>query len=747
MKTKRNKKNVTNKRKKNKKLINKSFKKYRNNNKNFSRKYRQKGGVVGVYDKFKLNVKDITGCINGTTQILYNPKTDDYDSKLSIKFNFNPNFNCIDTLKYYNTAKLSFTQLKSYLHFYKIYVENFGNEKTLTLCLLGYLFIFCYLNNNKTTRDSTIIERLFRSVNPFVLETFVTKNPENNFFWNYFYKYLTLGNVGIGNSFLRSQRSEIYATIYPRYISFITIKDPHQLVSIFSDYRPYCSPFKYIGNSNNNYFNDNIRLYTSDDLIEKYVGIQQVPNLFKINNLKNMDTLFNNYQFVRELSNIKLLSDTDLKDNSINTKWDLVFDIIFNDDYLDVIRSMYNTDLSEELSSFFRDAFLRTMEELYIEQNGSIYPTIVPDKDNVQSIYDFLLLLSGLINNENYNFQSFKNEFEQNKDSLSVDIVRQILINTNFSQENVTLCLRNLKIYIKMYVLSKYQYTDVCLSIKKQMNTIKLDKYDVYGVFHSYSNGNNVSNTAMSIRNKDDFISNHKDIIIRIINNFVRTCSNNKITNYAKDKGDNTVFCANLFYDIIGNEYSEHKSYGVNLQQLSCQGTDEYISIAYIIQVSICSINSDGGIQSFELKYLLIWNNKDDVVYKEIDYIDNELTENFRNCFLKPIFTRLSNPIDVQRVNIAPIPGSNPGFKTSETFTNILSRKKNENTVPIDYDQSTIQDIDDDVTKLPQNNPPIVSINQNPGQIVGEYTKNSLGHIEVGGKKHRTKKKRRKYKK
>ncbi|MEI7669792.1 MAG: hypothetical protein WCJ33_06900, partial [Pseudomonadota bacterium] len=312
---------------------------------------------MGVYDKIRLNVRDITQCINRDTssQISYDPKNDDYDSKLSITFNFKPNLNCKDTLKYYNTSKLSFTQLKLYLDCYKIYVGKFGKDKTLTLCLLGYLFIFCYLNNKKN-KDSTIIQSLFRSVNPFVLETFVTEIPEHNFFWNYFDKYITLGNVGIGNRFLRSQRKQIYDAIQPKYIDFITIKEPVQLIRVFSDYRPYCSPFKYIGNSNNNYFNEGYDADSdadSDELITKTDDLLPVDHSFKINNLTNIDTLFNNYQFIRKLSNIQLLTDTAFNDNTINTKWDLIFDIDFNDDnYLDVIRLMYNNNLSEDLSSF-----------------------------------------------------------------------------------------------------------------------------------------------------------------------------------------------------------------------------------------------------------------------------------------------------------------------------------------------------------------------------------------------------------
>jgi hypothetical protein len=663
MKTKRNKKFVTNKRKKNKKLIRQSLK---HKNKKFTRKIIQKGGV-GVYDKIRLNVQYITQCINMDTssQISYNPKKDDYDSKLSIiKFNSNPNSNCIDTLKYYNTAKLSFTQLKSYLDCYKIYLEKFGKEQTLTLWLLGYLFIFCYLNNNKTTRDSTIIERLFRSVNPFVLETFVTQIPEVNFFWNYFDKYITLGNVGIGDYFVRSQRRQIYDAIQPKYKDFITIKDPHQLVSIFSDYRPYCSPFKYIGNRSNNFFNDNIELYDTAALISKPDALLVHGNhLFIAHDFENFDTLFNNYQFIRKLSNIQLLTDTAFNDNTINTKWDLIFDIDFNDDnYLDVIRLMYNNDLSEDLSenlsSFFRDAFLRTQEELYIKQNGTIYPTIVPDKDNFSSIYDFLLLLSGLIKNKSYKFELFKNEFDKNKAILDGDIVRQILISTGFPEANVNLCLRNLYIYIKMYFLSKKQYTGSCLSIKKKINIniMGSEPYDVYGVFHPYSNGNLLQNDVMGIDNQVEFISNYKDSIITIINNFVRTSTANKINNYAKDKGNNTVFCANLFYDIIGSEYSEHKSYGVNLQQLFSTGTNGRKFIAYIIQVSICSIDSDGGVQSFELKYLLIWNNKEDnnPVY-DLIYTFRGLPLNFREYFLKPIL----RPLQVQ--NAGPVLGENAG--------------------------------------------------------------------------------------
>ena len=112
MKTKRNRKFVTYKRKKNKKLIRKTF----NKNKKFTRKIIQKGGA-DVYDKIRHNIKDIRLCANSPSPIFYNPKKDDYDSKMNISFNKNPNLNCIDTLKYYNTAKLTFTQLQKYINF------------------------------------------------------------------------------------------------------------------------------------------------------------------------------------------------------------------------------------------------------------------------------------------------------------------------------------------------------------------------------------------------------------------------------------------------------------------------------------------------------------------------------------------------------------------------------------------------------------------------------------------------------
>jgi hypothetical protein len=79
-------------------------------------------------------------------------------------------------------------------------------------------------------------------------------------------------------------------------------------------------------------------------------------------------------------------------------------------------------------------------------------------------------------------------------------------------------------------------------------------------------------------------------------------------------------------------------------------------------------------------------------------------------------------------------------LKIGENITNILSRKKNETPLP-EFDQSKIRELDNTV-------PIEGEKTNNPSDTIeGEKTNNPTGHIEVGGKKQRTKKRRYKSKK
>ena len=692
IKTKRNKKFVTNKHKKNKKLINKSAKKFGINNKNFTRKNIQKGGA-GVYDKIRLNIKDIRECLEHLTQepIHYDPTKDDYEPSINramksaskvLTFNPRPNFNCIDTLKYYNTAKLSFLELENYLQFYKIYSERFGMNESLNIYLLGHLYIFHELYYRVSNIQN--LNQLFSSVNPTLIESFVCGNPAINFFWINYYKNKSFSTIREGTHEIKDkviskikgvdaederEDSSLPFKIKRAYIDYITLKDPHNLTKIFEEYSPYYSPIEYLGLTN-----DSGRDIVSRDEFK-----------FKIKNLENIDDLLNknNYRSIRNFENVRLLTDSPLlqeftseklTSNRINLKWDLIFDIPYDNANLNVIHNFYNENRDEDIQSFFKDSFIRAREFIYIEKNGKAY--LMDEPDMYESVYKFILARIG------------------------------------FPEDNIELCLKNLRDYIKAYFLSKNPYLFDCLNIK---TFVPPEFVDVYGVFSSYTDENKINTGQLqtNITNKITWRNNEsKPDLIEIINRFVSSNTENKLSGFAKHSNEeNDISCDSAFYNIIEN--GRQRGFGACLFNLICIGATGQLILAHISQVTIYSKNDNQYISEFQLKYLLIWNNKDDVVYKEIDYID--ITENFRNCFLKPIFTPLSgplsNPVDMPRVNINPTPDSNRGWKISENFRNVFNRKP---AMPpsIDYDQSKIREIDPDVRELPRNNPPLTTPEQ-----------------------------------
>jgi len=755
MKTKRNRKFVTYKRKKNKKLIRKTF----NKNKKFTRKIIQKGGVVGVYDTIRHNIKeDIRECIEilSNGPISYDPIKDDYEPTISAQkmlkgmknmgqslgFNPNPNLNCVDTLKYYNTSKLSFIQLRNYLQFYNVYKNIFGKDECLKLFLLGYLYIFHELYN-RISNIQNLIE-LFSSVNPVIIESLVCKNPESNFFWANYYNAKTFSSVREkGQQIADTARSKIRGVEFEQahtasslpfkiktaYEDYITLKNPLDLVRIFEEYSPYYSPVEYLGLTND-----------SGNDIAELNGFN-----FKMINLEKMDVLYNSHSFIRNFENIHLLTQLPMFQQipSRGFSWDLTFDIPYDNTNLNAIHSFYNTNRDEDLKSFFKDSFIRTRETLYIEKDGITH--LMNEPDMFESIYKFLILLSGLTGEQQYNFELFKSEFDKNKVKIRFDLLRIILSRIGFPEQNVMLCLDNLRNYLKVYFLSKNAYLFDVLNIK---TTVGTDFFNLYGVFSSYTDENKIFSGQLqtNVSNIITWQNNETKLhTIEIINMFVLSNTENKLPGFAKEGNqEGAISCETAFCNLIEN--GRQRGFGACLFNLICIGDTGQLILAHIIQVTIYSKNDNENISDFKVKYLLIWRNKDDAVYKEIDYID--ITENFRNCFLKPIFTRLSNPMDVLRVNIEPKPGSTPGWKIGENITKILSRKKNVNTVPNDYDQTKIREFD--------NVAPSVSVNPKPGffnkTFKNIFSRNnsepaSSGQIEVGGKKYKKSNKSKKYKK
>jgi hypothetical protein len=720
MKTKRNKKFVTNKRKKNKKLINKSFKKYRNNNKNFSRKYRQKGGAR-VYDSFQRNKKPLIECLSNNP-IVYDPKKHDYVPTVSLKkfgtIFSGPNPNCKDTFKYYNTAKLTFGELKDYLYFYREYFNKFGKDAVFDLYKLGFLHIFHYLNDNKT--DIPNLNFLFDSVSPILFESFVSNNPGANFFWEHYYFNKTAlafrENMRIIESKIKGvdvEETRLPFKIRSKYIDYITVKNPFRLVKIFEDYKPYYSPLEYIG-------------ITQDDGNDIVSSIEMWGNVhkFKVNNLLNIDNLLYDYRFIRNFNNVNLLSNAGLFENPndfhlMNFKWDLIFDIPFDNNNLAIIHSYYNTNRDEDISSFFRDTFLRTRENIYIEKNGITYSMNNPNKNNIESIYELLLILSGLTDGTNYDYNTFIIEFNKVKENLRFDILKDLLLKIGFPEYNIELCFGNLTNYIKTYFLSKNEYLFNCLNIK----TFVSGGYNnVYGVFSLYTDETKIT-TGQLQTNIDDRIRltnvNNKNILIQLINNFVFINTNQKISLFAK-RGDqaNEISCAAAFYNVIENDIQ--KGYGANLFRLIGMGQEGQITLAHVIQVSIYSKNNNSAeIDEYKLKYLFIWNNKDNTVYDLIDEI--EITQTFKDCFLIPIFENKFVPLQPAQINTTSASGGLPEEVDDNSGWDMMSSNEVETPDLMNKYKSPIY--------------------ADPGLPI------RVGVPVLGGKRNKTKRKIRKYKK
>ena len=524
------------------------------------------------------------------------------------------------------------------------------------------------------------------------------------------------------------------------YIDYITVKTPQQLVKIFEEYSPYYSPLEYIGNNTNN---TNITdIVSSNDILGNIYN-------FKINKLENIDELLDNYKIIRKFNNVGLLPN--VNNYSINTKWDLNFDILFDNNNLHVIHSLYNTNRDEDLSSFFRDAFLRTREDLYIEENGITHNIINSSNNSIESIYKFLLILSNSYSEDTYNYNNqFEIEFDKPIKQLSFTILEQILQSINFP--NINLCLTNLTNYMKTYFLSKDSYLYDCLNIKTFLFPAYLN---VYGVFSSYSDETKITNgeLTISINNTINMSNvNNKDII-EIINNFVLKNSENKLYEFAKlSSEENNISCITAFYNIIEN--NKQKGYGANLYTLNCigQNDNDRIILAYIIQVSSYSKNNNSEIDDFHLKYLFIWNNKDTIVYDKIDTL--EIMENFRNYFLKPIFQNsnsipnsIQNPIQISHTinndNIQFFNASNSEIEPNSIYNSNYTKVVNpteQNKLKLIQDEKIIPEYN---YIKPYDNPSYVKTHSTPNYVTGvknDSDESSKGHIEIGGKKNKTKK-------
>ena len=656
MKTKSNNKFVTNKRKKNKKLIKKSSKNYKNNNKNFSRKYRQKGGAR-VYDSIQRNKKPLSECLSNSP-IIYDPKKHDYVPSVSFKsigtvFSLS-NPNCRDTFKYYNTAKLTFGELHEYLYFYTEYFKNFGKNAMFDLYKLGFLHIFHYLNDNN--KDIPNLNFLFDSVSPILIECFVSNSPDTNFFWEYYYVNKTAlvfrENVRRIESRIKGvdlEETRLPFKIKSIYTNYITLKNPFRLVKIFEDFKPYYSPVEYLG----------ITEDAGNDIVSNELYGNEYK--FKINNLEIIDGLYNNHLFIRKFSNVGLLTDSPLMrgltNPYTNSKWDLTFDIPYDNTNLNVIHRFYNTNRDEDVTSFFKDTFIRIMEDLYIECNGNVFNNKISAKDNKTAAYLFLLKLSepdSIGRHENNGSLQFIQLFDSYYDhsNLNFDTLRVILVQSGFI--NIELCIKNFRDFMKGYFLSKNPYLYNCLTIKTQIDNFYKN---VYGAFYSYNDENNRSNGELQTNIKDTIILSNigsKSYLIQIINTFVSSNTENKVSMFAKPGNtENEISCVSSFYNIIEN--GRQRGYGVSLFGLICIGPEGMITLAYIIQVTIYSKNNNEDIHDFQIKYLLLWNNKDDSVYKYIDGID--ITQMFKDCFLKPIFENKMVPLQSPQINTSSASG------------------------------------------------------------------------------------------
>ena len=301
MKTKRNKKFVTNKRNKNKKLIRQSLK-HKNNK--FTRKIIQKGGdwiqpLFYIYDNNEMN-------LDNCEFIDYNPYNDDYldfqernTTVLKRMFttrNTDETAICINKYKFFNTYFLPFDKQLYYLNIIQQFkTANVSVDRISKILLLGYLNVIRYFRKiwettNIRTLETHIRSQQFQSyagnniqnilvdgdlnrtqqnlyniafslLSPTITEALASGNDcyfmndyglqvkNKNFIWMYYFSNLSLRSK-IKNEAMKIANYKFTHKMRDLYYEYVRIKNPEDLVNLFQNYKPYIYPINFENNYN-----------------------------------------------------------------------------------------------------------------------------------------------------------------------------------------------------------------------------------------------------------------------------------------------------------------------------------------------------------------------------------------------------------------------------------------------------------------------------------------------------------------
>ena len=839
MKTKRNKKFVTYKRKKNKKLINKSLKK--NTNKNSTRKFIQKGGdwiqpLFYIYGENELNLNNC-GIIN------YNPTDDDYmdfqerNSSIlkgifSIRHTDEKRI-CINKYKYFNTYFLPFDKQIYYLNLIQQYkANNESSDRILKTLLLGYLNVIRYFRKIWETTNIRTLETHIRSpqfqlyagnniqdilvdgdlnktkqnlyniafslLSPTLTEVFASGNDccfmnnsgrriENkHFIWMYYFSNLSLMSK-IKNEALKLIDYKFTHEIRDAYYKYIMLT-PEKLLNLFQNYKPYLSPIDFI--SNNNRCNSLIKFIygnISEEQVETYRTI--FPSVVDTNkevfysvmmNTRNLDILQTSDYFIPQILNPGLALN--LYNNEINNvnnnntnnnilfSYDLEFSFQFDSDKtrnLIILQSSIN-ELNARINTIFGDSIERPAG-LNINGNNFVFSTdetiqkrnfrklfrlvMFHDIQNQEHLNIILVSLrklrtDGVVNIPEQDLQEIANNLQGQQNliesinsintQLSIfDIVKLLIIlnilpNNNINNEaNNTIYINRLLDFVRNYNLSKMDFAQLLLSIKKPMpvrdNNGVQYKFSYGGVFSKYSDSTSIDWTRdTSIQFSGTNLlelpksNNIKLKYISLVNAFVRNNTNGMIENYIDTMKsiDNNKKDSYGSFIYNNNENGVITSYMIYISKI-CDS--DLVKLADFFQVT----KIENGILTSNC--LIIWNNKK-LAYNT-QYV-SELRQQiwslcFNEKFMEPIFS-------IQTANMIDEPD-----EPDEPFINNA--------------QNQVVDVDDEAN-LPEANLPAPSplaVNKTQDQNTGVFLSNKIkttinrGNTNIGGKRKKSKKYRK----
>ena len=482
MKTKKQNKKNTYKRKKNKKLINKSSKK---NNK-FTRKYIQKGGtwiqpLFYIYDdKFNFN--------NCPRTITYDPYINDFidfqeRTTLSLMSfttvrNTEEEKKCINKYKYFNTYFLPYQEQKFYLQHITEYKSNNTPDNIAQLLILGYLNIFNYLfkiwktnninnlirhirsdafigNKNKVLSNPSNLsitkENLYKNtfdlISPTITEAIASGNDcseyidttntfkeHKHFLWSYFFYNLPNVDKIFINEYNKQKGNKLTQVLKDIYYDYVKIRTPEDLLNLFTNYKPHISTVSFIsGNDNSisllNYF------YGNNINVEQYR--KMMPQIkdkdnqnFYVNIMNTDDNILEMSEyFIPEITDCFLVvnkyQNITMNNDIMFFMYDLGFKFTFNaEKTVALLNRRSNENLYQKLESIYGDSFERP-SSIILNNVPIIYNQSLARENFINCLYT-ILFSDAIIENKpiilaflhKYNQNTIVNNQPSNSESI-----------------------------------------------------------------------------------------------------------------------------------------------------------------------------------------------------------------------------------------------------------------------------------------------------------------------------------------